>query len=217
MKNRLSELQLLENYRVVFQNVERVEDIKTELAEYGYDADKIAEGRALYENAQGLFNKNKQETEEEKQAYAKFSSAYSEVAQLYKKHRKVAKVVLLKNEELASAFRIKKAESQVYLQWIDDAETFYKEIKKETVVKERLTLFKLTDAIANAQLTKMEEVKILRGNYEKEKGESQDATKQKNKAFREIAEWIREFYAVAKIALEDQPQLLESIAKFVRS
>ena len=51
----------------------------------------------------------------------------------------------------------------------------------------------------------------------KEKGESQDATKLKDTAFGELDDWMRDFYAVAKIALEDNPQLLESLGKFVRS
>lgn len=213
---KLSELQLLENYRLAFQNAEDQVEIKNELAEYGYDTEKMREGKALYDTALALFNQNKQETEEEKQAYAKFSSLYSEVATLYKKHRKVIKVILLKNEELASAFRVKKAEAQAYLQWMEDAQIFYNEIKKESAVKERITLFKITDAIANEQLAKLEEVKILRGKYEKEKGESQQATKNKDAAFATISEWMREFYAVAKIALEDKPQLLESIGKHLK-
>lgn len=213
----VSELQILENYRVAFQNVEEQPEIKSEMEEYGYDAQKINQGKALFEVALRLFNQNKQETEEEKQAYAKFSNAYQQVAAIYKKHRKIVKVVLLHHEELASAFRVKKAEAHAYLQWMNDTETFYNEIKKDSEVKAKLTQFKITDKIADEQLQKLEEVKLLRAKYEKEKGESQQATKDKNVAFHAISDWMREFYAVAKIALDEKPQLLESIAKFVRS
>ena len=53
--------------------------------------------------------------------------------------------------------------------------------------------------------------------YLKEKGESQDATKIKDEVFAKLDDWMSEFYAVAKIALEDNPQLLESLGKLVRS
>lgn len=36
-------------------------------------------------------------------------------------------------------------------------------------------------------------------------------------AFGKLDDWMSEFYAVAKIALEDNPQLLESLGKLVRS
>ncbi|RRD60443.1 hypothetical protein [Tannerella forsythia] len=56
-----------------------------------------------------------------------------------------------------------------------------------------------------------------RADYLREKGESQDATKQKDAAFRAIETWLSDFFAVARIALEDNPQLLEALTKIVRS
>lgn len=217
MRNRFSELQILENYRVAFQNVIEQTEIKDEMEAYGYDADKINEGKALYDAAVRLFGQNRQETEEEKQAYAHFSKAFTKATEQYRKHRKAVKVALLKNDELANAFRVKKPEAQAYLQWMDDAEVFYNEIKKETPIKAQLTLFKVTDAVAQQQLEQLSLIRDLRAKYEKEKGESQQATKDKNAAFKAITEWMRTFYAVARIALDERPQLLESIAKFVRS
>lgn len=35
-----SELQYLENYRLLFTNLDEVQDLKTEMAEYGYDEEK---------------------------------------------------------------------------------------------------------------------------------------------------------------------------------
>ena len=42
------------------------------------------------------------------------------------------------------------------------------------------------------------------------------ATKDKDKAFAELEKWVREFYAIAKIALEDKPQLLESMGRIMK-
>ena len=61
------------------------------------------------------------------------------------------------------------------------------------------------------------DLEAARAEYLREKGESQDATKEKDAAFAKMDDWMSEFYAVAKIALEDKPQLLESLGKFVRS
>ncbi len=56
-----------------------------------------------------------------------------------------------------------------------------------------------------------------RAVYLKEKGESQDATKIKDAAIAKLDDWMSEFYAVAKIGLEDNPQLLEVLGKTVRA
>lgn len=60
-------------------------------------------------------------------------------------------------------------------------------------------------------------LEAARADYLRGKGESQDSTKIKDAAFVKIDDWMSEFYAVAKIALEDNPQLLESLGKLVRS
>ncbi len=67
---------------------------------------------------------------------------------------------------------------------------------------------------ANALLV---EVEGARGTYLKEQGESQDATHNKNSVFDQLEDWMKEFYAVAKIALEDRPQLAESLGRLVRN
>lgn len=65
--------------------------------------------------------------------------------------------------------------------------------------------------------TLISELETARAVYLKEKGESQDATKIKDAAFAKTDDWMSEFYAVAKIGLEDNPQLLEALGKTVRS
>ena len=51
----------------------------------------------------------------------------------------------------------------------------------------------------------------------KYKGESQQSTKDKNKAFDSLDKWVKDFYQIAKLTFEDRPQLLEIFGKFVRS
>lgn len=216
-KTKRTELQLLENYRITFENVENVALIKSELAEFGYDENKIAEGRALYQEAQRLFDQNKAETEEEKQAYAKFQTAYTELGKTYTKHRKSAKVALMTQQEAWTKFRLATAESDAYLQWVDDVKTFYTQVRDSQEHRAILEQFKITSDDAQTALTQIAELQNLRTIYEKERGESQDATQNKNKAFGEIAQWMKQFFAVAKIALDDHPQLLEALKRVVKS
>ncbi|WP_439182311.1 hypothetical protein [Carboxylicivirga taeanensis] len=56
-----------------------------------------------------------------------------------------------------------------------------------------------------------------RTTYLLEVGESEAATKAKDEALGKLDRWMSEFYAVARIALEDQPQLLEALGKAVKS
>lgn len=212
-----SELQYLENYRVLFTNLDEVQDLKTELADYGYDDTKIAEGKALFDYTQQLYDQNKQETAEEKEAYAQFSDAFSTLKKAYSKHRKVAKVALMKKPELWKSLAIDGSLSAAYVKAMQEIKTFYEQAQNHSDAKPLLEKFKINQAVVDAQVAQIQQVETLRAKYEKEKGENQNATQQKNKAFADLSDWVREFYAVAQIALDDRPQLLESVGKFVRS
>ncbi|MEL6606343.1 MAG: hypothetical protein AAFP20_24355 [Cyanobacteria bacterium J06614_10] len=47
--------------------------------------------------------------------------------------------------------------------------------------------------------------------------EAQAATQKRDAALDELQDWLSDFLAIAKIALEDDPQKLESLGVFVRS
>lgn len=214
---RTSELQYLEDYRVLFTNLDQVADLKTEMAGYGYDETKIKQGKNLFDNAQALYNQNRQETAEEKEAYAQFAEAFDTLKKNYNKDRKIAKVALMKKTELWKTFAIDGRLSAAYLKAMEEIKTLYEQAQRHPQAQPLLEKFKITTTLAQERLAQAQKVEQLRAKYEKEKGESQDATKQKNDAFVLLADWVRDFYAVAQIALEDHPQLLESIGKFVRS
>ena len=94
---------------------------------------------------------------------------------------------------------------------------FYTVASSDSEIQSKLVRLKITTEELNGTIEQISNLELARAEYLREKGESQDATKQKDKAFGEIDDWMSEFYAVAKIALEDNPQLLESLGKFVRS
>ncbi len=216
-KGRRTELHYLENYRLVFTNLSEVANIQEEIAEYGYDDTVINQGKVLYETAKALYEKRQEESAQEKETYDIFAQALEEFSAQYRKDRRKAKVALMNHTQYYELFHLKKQVPQAYLKLIQEAKFFYEQIKNNTETKQLLTRLKLTDELADSQLAQLETVTQHRAKYEKEKGESQQATKDKNQAFEAISEWMREFYAVAEIALEDHPQYLESIGKFIKS
>ena len=216
-KRTLSEAETLEQYRVALENTESQTEIATIMAEFGYDETLLTEGKTLLTKTREAFDVNKKEDDETTESYSNFTSLKENLAKTYSLHRKKAKVIFRKEPTILSRLALTGSLPSAYIKWLETVKKFYAVASEDTAIQTKLVRLKITLEEINGTTALITNLEEARATYLREKGESQDATKAKDKAFAEIDDWMSEFYAVAKIALEDNPQLLESIGKFVRS
>lgn len=213
----LSNEQMLQNFGAMFENLSKEGDLKTELAEYGYDDAKIAEGKALYDEARKTFDANIKETREETSASLAFQEKYQNVQKKYSTHRKKARIVFEDNEEALRQLKLKGSAARAIAAAMEEMRAFYQLLDTTPNLLTPLKQLKINEQDVKNQLQELPEVEKAYATYLQEKGESQQATRDKNKAFEILDKWVSKFHKVAKIALEDRPQLLEALGKFVRS
>ncbi|CEN40998.1 hypothetical protein CAPN010_18480 [Capnocytophaga cynodegmi] len=213
----LSNEQMLQNFGAMFENLSKEGDLKTELAEYGYDDAKIAEGKALYDEARKTFDANIKETREETSASLAFQEKYQNVQKKYSTHRKKARIVFEDNEEALRQLKLKGSAARAIAAAMEEMRAFYQLLDTTPNLLTPLKQLKINEEDIKNQLQELPEVEKAYATYLQEKGESQQATRDKNKAFETLDKWVSKFHKVAKIALEDRPQLLEALGKFVRS
>lgn len=213
----LSNEQMLQNFGAMFENLSKEGDLKTELAEYGYDDAKIAEGKALYDEARKTFDTNIKETREETSASLAFQEKYQNVQKKYSTHRKKARIVFEDNEEALRQLKLKGSAARAIAAAMEEMRAFYQLLDTTPNLLTPLKQLKINEQDVKNQLQELPEVEKAYATYLQEKGESQQATRDKNKAFETLDKWVSKFHKVAKIALEDRPQLLEALGKFVRS
>ena len=75
----------------------------------------------------------------------------------------------------------------------------------------KVARLKLTQEGITKALELIEQVNLLRSEFLKELGESQLSRKTKDEALAAIELWMRDFYAVAKIALDDKVKLMKAL------
>lgn len=207
----------LELYRVALENVQEQPEIASVMADLGYDSALITEGKQLLEQTRNIFDFNKTEDDETSVAYADFSNRKKDLETIYSLHRKKAKVVFRKDPVTLKQLALDGSLQKSYVKWIETVKKFYTVAATNTEIQGKLARLKVTPEDITATNTKVTELEKARAEYLREKGESQDATKAKDAAFAKIDDWMSEFYAVAKIGLEEKPQLLEALGKIVRS
>lgn len=207
----------LELYRVALENVQEQPEIATIMADLGYDSALITEGKQLLEQTRNIYDFNKTEDDETSAAYADFLTKKAEIEITYSLHRKKAKVIFRKDPVILKQLALDGSLQKSYVKWLETVRKFYTVAASDTDIQGKLARLKITKEDITSTNTKITELVKARAEYLREKGESQDATKAKDAAFAKMDDWMSEFYAVARIGLEDKPQLLEALGKFVKS
>jgi hypothetical protein len=211
-----SEADTLELYRVALENAETQSEIAAVMAELGYDSAKITEGKNLLAETRSSYDFNKTEDDETSAASAAFSDKKAELEKVFKLQRKKAKVIFRNDSLTADKLAISGEMPRTYIKWLEAAKKFYSVATTDTDIQTKLSRLAITADSLTAANTLITELEAARAEYLKEVGESQDATKAKDAAFAMMDDWMSEFYAVARIGLEDNPQLLEALGKVVR-
>ena len=207
----------LEQYNTTFENALNHPVITPTLAEFGYDTEKLSEGKQFLITANNAFSFKTTEDDETKKARFDFDTKYDELYSIYSPHRKKAKAIFKNDPVTLHLLAVSGSIPSNYLSRMEVIKKFYTEILNDETLQQRFAAIKVTLEDLNKANTLIEEVISNRLEYFREKGESQDATEQKNAALKIIDDWMDDFYDIARIAFEDNPQLLEVLGVFVRS
>ena len=177
----------------------------------------MSNGKALLDKANELYSINIQKKQEETTSSVNYQKIYTEVTQMYSSHRKRAKIIFKNDENILRNLRINGASIRTKSEYTEDIKVFYGTLSHSEELKNKLKQVKVFPEEIEEQLIKINQVKTAYEDYLKYKGESQQSTKDKNKAFDSLDKWVKDFYQIAKLTFEDRPQLLEIFGKFVRS
>ena len=213
----VTDAQTLENYRVALENAKNQPVVASTMAEFGYDKAKIDEGWKLLEETRTAFDFNNKESQETVQARADFETKKLALETQYTLDRKKAKVVFRTDSVTLKKLALDGTLPKAYINWVETMRTFYKGVEADKTLQTQLATLKITTESITQALNNIVALENARAIYLKEIGESQDSTKIKDSAFAKIDKWMIDFKAVAKIAMEDNPQLLESLGILVRS
>ncbi|MDX2305511.1 MAG: hypothetical protein NW226_22050 [Microscillaceae bacterium] len=132
--------------------------------------------------------------------------------QLYTLHRKKAKVIFRNDALMLERLALTGTMPRAYVVWLETVCRFYKETQ-ESNLQAQMSRLRISPEEIQQGNTLITELEIARADYLREKGESQDATRQKDEIFAQLDAWIRDLYDVARIALEDKTQLLAVLLK----
>lgn len=217
MAKYVNEQQMIQNHEILFQNLTTNEEIQRVLTEYGYDDTEIREGKEILQKASELYHKSIREDQKELELYTKFKEEQSKLDTVYAEDRKKTRIVYKDKADVLKNLRMVGRGSRAIASVLEDITVFYNTLLLDEELRQPLERLKLTQESINQQIAQLNKVKEAYGAYTNQKGIKQQATKDKNKGLQELEKWSKQLYSIARIALAQKPQLLESLAKLVRS
>jgi hypothetical protein len=217
LNQNLSEASLLIQYETALSNAVSQPEISGLLTEFGYDDQLLKEGKQLLTLAKTEYARNKQEDDETRESALVYKEKSRQIYDQFRLDRKKARVVFRKSPEILEQLACASSIPNAVANRIATYEKFYNTLTANEDLKTQLQRLKITDKSIKGGLKLIEECKQARIDYYRELGESEQTTKDKDFAISKLDDWMREFYMVAKIALEDNPQLMEALGRSVKS
>ncbi len=206
----------LESYRLLIFN-SRDARIAPLLDAIGVNSSYIEQGEALYNETMQLVDQQKKEYQEQSLAYDTFYVEKDEAEINHHRTLKLVKVLARNDKDLQDRLKLHAGKVYAIEAWIDSTVDFYNSLLNETDFLAILAKFKLTTERLTAELKAFKDLKQLRNEAMLEKGQAQEATRLRNEKLDALADYCTELKAIAEIALERQPQLLETLGILVRS
>jgi hypothetical protein len=203
--------------QVAIDNALQLPKIQSYLQEYGYTPEKLQQGKSLYETAFNLQQQQRREYGEQIAATETFNQLWQTAQASYMKCVKIARIAFKNNPGIATELDLNGIRKRTISGWLLQAQQFYNNALSNGEILAALAEYGINEEKLKTCLAETEAVAQANLAQEKEKGEAQNATQVRDKAIDELDAWLSDFIAIAKIALEAEPQLLESLGILQRS
>ena len=206
-----SAIETLEVSRIRLENVKKQALIYRIMSMHGYDDKKIEEGWQLLTNATNAYNQKKLEDFETSEVKDKLDKLSEKIYENLVLDRKKSRIAFEKTPDKLRRLGVDVALSEKFIEWVESANMFYTTSLADEEIQAGLAKLQSDHKYLKRQKADLETLLILNADYTREKGESKEATADKNKEFTELNKWMSDFKAVAKIAFVEHPQLLEAL------
>ena len=187
------------------------------LSDFGYTSAKLQQGKKLYNLAAAAQLAQQTEAGEQVSATTEVNSAWEQAKKTYSRMLKVARVAFKRNSGVAVQLELNGTRKKSLSGWMAQANQFYQNALGDKAVLTALKEFGITERKLKAGLAELAVVEKANLAQEKEKGEAQAATQKRDAALDALQDWSSDYLAIAKIALEEEPQLLEGLGVLQRS
>ena len=207
----------MEELRILIWNSSEDEIIRIRIEPHGYNEEKLTEGKNLHNSVSQLAQIQKKEHAEQYAATKAFNEKWFNLEDETKDLLEICRHVFDNNYQAEVKLKLHEKRKRKYADWWQQTRFFYDALLANPSFITELAVFAITTEIIQERRDTLDEINQLREVREQEKGDAQQATKNKVAGFEELKDWCDVLKELVKILFKNDPQYLEKLGIFVRS
>jgi len=190
--------------------------INQRLNECGYTTERLQQGQAKFIEVDGMVNTQKLEYNEQYEASNIFYFEWKLAKKFFMRTLKFARIAFEGNTKILNDMHANKSRSKRYDVWRVDARAMYDTLLGDDSLINVMLEFGYSIEKLTAEYEDVKKLDTYYNNFMTEKGEAQNSTLIRDEKLQELLVWRGRLVKVARLALEDQPQLLEILGIVVK-
>jgi hypothetical protein len=195
--------------QVAIDNALGSEGVLAELGRFGYDQAALQGGRALYEEAVRMANRQRAAYGKQHQATVTFRAARREAHRVYRRALWFARLVMRSNKEACTALALNGRREHAFPAWVDQVVAFYDNLAANEDLLARMTGLGYDGARLAQERALVQAAVEANAAQEDRKVEAREATARRDEALAALEAWMDGYRAVACAALVERPHWLD--------
>ena len=205
----------LQDARTLIENAVAAPELAAPLAVFGYDAARLAEGRAIWAEADALAKRQTAGYAGQHGATQSCEESWAAANTAYMKTLKVSRVAFADDAAAVAALKLGGPRKQSLAGWVYQATTFYDNLAADARLVRGLARFGYSRAKLEAEGRLVDKLRLEAQAQVQQTGGAQASTAARDAKMRELDAWVSDFRTICRVALYESPQELEKLGVMV--
>ena len=201
----------LNRYLTGLTNALDVPELQSRVALYGYTPDKLNQMLTQRQQAFDLYLAQKTEYSEQHAATTAFEQAWKTAHETYMRLVRLGRILFRDDHAVFVKLTLNEERKRTFSGWLAQANTFFSNLLSDQNALAKYDQYNTPPTAINAAKVLVDVAEQANIIQAKETGEAQQATKERDGKMDALDSTMSEFYALAELACEDAPELLEML------